>query len=504
MNDYSYFFSQLSPDSFLSIAFGLVLFVTGTVLYFFDKAKIAYYLFIFIGMSLVGIGFALIPQFLSPWDEQFHAVVAKSLLDNPLKPILFGEKYHWELADWSANHIWLHKQPLFLWQIALSYKIFGVSLLSLRIPSILMHAATVLFILSIAKRYLNQFLAFIVAVLFAFSDFQIGMVSGVIGMDHNDVAFTFYVTSSFWAWINYHESKKMKWIIWIGLFSGGAILCKWLVGLIVYAGWGIILLIKDRKIKRAWTDISLSFLITLMVSVPWQIYCYIHYRKEFLYEMNYNSRHFTQAIEGHAGDAMFHFDSINNLYGDGIFFKILILSGIILLLLMGIIKRNYYFIFASSIFIIIYTFFTLAQTKLVGYTAIVMSIGYIALVFHLSFLTRLKSFLDKFLKPFRLKLLMISVSIFTLFFFFRTERVINQFDLKKSEFYQLREKKTQFVLNVIKKDKNPSQIYFIKDDRRLHISVNTKFYSDAQIFPFPKNNQEPNIGKVIDLNGIGE
>ena len=61
-------------------------------------------------------------------DECCHALVAKNLLKHPLKPTLIDIPYLPTFAfDWGANHVWLHKPILGLWQIAGSYWLFGVN-----------------------------------------------------------------------------------------------------------------------------------------------------------------------------------------------------------------------------------------------------------------------------------------------------------------------------------------------------------------------------------------
>ena len=62
-------------------------------------------------------------------DECCHALVAKNLLKHPFKPTLIDIPYLSTFAfDWGANHVWLHKPILGLWQIAGSYWLFGLTL----------------------------------------------------------------------------------------------------------------------------------------------------------------------------------------------------------------------------------------------------------------------------------------------------------------------------------------------------------------------------------------
>ena len=79
---------------------------------------------------------ATLDPFLHEWDEQYHALVARNMMDNPFVPMLrAGHLMPYNYEDWGGNIIWLHKQPLFMWQMALSMKICGVSLFALRLPS---------------------------------------------------------------------------------------------------------------------------------------------------------------------------------------------------------------------------------------------------------------------------------------------------------------------------------------------------------------------------------
>jgi 4-amino-4-deoxy-L-arabinose transferase-like glycosyltransferase len=77
--------------------------------------------------------------FIHDWDERYHALVAKNMISFPFKPMLVMDPVMaYDYLDWSNNHIWLHKQPLFMWQMALSMKMFGVNEIAMRLPSAIM------------------------------------------------------------------------------------------------------------------------------------------------------------------------------------------------------------------------------------------------------------------------------------------------------------------------------------------------------------------------------
>nr|MBP9152923.1 glycosyltransferase family 39 protein [Flavobacteriales bacterium] len=184
---------------------------------------------------------AILDPFLHIWDERFHALVAKNLAHHPLLPTLYDQPIVSIAYDrWDRAVVWLHKQPLFLWQIAASYKLWGFNEFGLRFPSALMSALLIPISYRVGKLLMNDATGYIAAILMMSSFYTVQLVSGVQGMEHNDVAFLFYVSASIWAWVEYEHApnaNKWCWAVLIGLFVGAAVLCKWLVGLLVYAAF---------------------------------------------------------------------------------------------------------------------------------------------------------------------------------------------------------------------------------------------------------------------------
>ena len=340
-------------------------------------------LLIALGGFSISLFLCLSDPFLHIWDEQFHAVVAKNMLGNPFKPMLLQDPVlPYNYKNWTSNHIWLHKQPLFLWQIALSFKLFGISIFSLRLPSIIMTTLMVFPVYRIGKIVSGKQTGIFAAVLLTGSHFIYQLNSGRIATDHNDVAFLFYVSLSIWAWFEKENSEKKYWIILIGLFSGAAILNKWLVGLLVYSAWGLYILLfkENRKNLKLYSELLLSLAVTAIVALPWQLYILYRFPKESLYEFKFNTLHFTETIEGHAGGFMYHFNNIEKLYGTD--FQYVILVALIIFLISQV-KIKYKFVIVVWIFIV-YTFYSFAATKLSAFTIIVAPLVYIIVAHFLS------------------------------------------------------------------------------------------------------------------------
>src|SRR5262245_4276049 len=78
------------------------------------------------------------------FDEFFHATVARNLLKHPLLFTLYDTPSVALIDGWYTAHVWLHKPPLAMWQITLSYWALGTTTFALRLPSVLLCAGLAL------------------------------------------------------------------------------------------------------------------------------------------------------------------------------------------------------------------------------------------------------------------------------------------------------------------------------------------------------------------------
>jgi 4-amino-4-deoxy-L-arabinose transferase-like glycosyltransferase len=236
---------QLIPllPSLFFLLLSLVLYVKGK--------RVLALAFLLLGALGLRVFAALLDPFVNIWDEQFHALVARHMMEDPFTPMLY--KKHvlpYDESNWSVAHIWMHKQPLFQWQMALSMKLFGVNEFAMRLPSVLLSTAVVFFIYRIGKITVNERVGYYSAFLFGMSFFAIELAGGTMNTDHNDADFTAYVTASIWAWVEFLNSGKKRWRILVGVFVGCALLVKWLPGILVFSGWGMwVLLDKERRMR---------------------------------------------------------------------------------------------------------------------------------------------------------------------------------------------------------------------------------------------------------------
>ena len=300
------------------LSIGFLFFCFSLLAYFRKKDKLALLSLTLCGASLFIFG-ALLDPYLNLWDEKYHALVALNTKDNFLFPKLFKEAIVPEnnYLHWTSAHVWLHKQPLFIWQIALCFKIFGVSTFTLRIPSIIMATLAIPITYRIVSLLTDSQKGYFSAIAIAFSWFLLNLVSGKGEIDHNDVCFFFYVTASLWAWIEYiHSGRKLKWIIIAAIFCGGAALTKWLTGLLLYFVWGIYLLSEYKFNIKEWkiNHFALAILITTTLVVPWQIYTFVQFPEMAKVEHEYNFQHLSTPVEGHAHSTTFYLRTLPHLF----------------------------------------------------------------------------------------------------------------------------------------------------------------------------------------------
>lgn len=326
---------------------------------------------------LMGAAFVLrlamagLDPFLHDWDERFHALVARNVMAHPLLPLLRPHApLPYDYKAWKGNHVWLHKQPLFLWQMALAMKAFGVNVVALRLPSALLGSVLLYPVYRLGRLLYDDFTTgYLAAVLAAFAFFALEQTSGLIGMDHDDVAFTVYVGASIWAYCEYRASARPgRWLVAVGVLAGAAVLCKWLTGLVVYAAWGLDILSDParRRVWRQYGQAALSAAVALVVWGPWQLFTAYRYPLESAHERAYNARHFSEALEGQVQLWDYHFTLLPVHYG---VLAWLLAAGSLWLLVPADRRRPVLPLVTTVV--IIYLFFTVAATKMHSYVYVV-------------------------------------------------------------------------------------------------------------------------------------
>lgn len=291
-------------------------------------------------------------------------------MEDPWVPVLKKVMYaDYDPFQWCCNHIWLHKPPLFMWQMALSMKIFGVSEWAMRLPSALMGTIMIVMLYRIALLLTGKKrVALWAALLLALSNFHLYMTAGIRGMDHNDVAHGFYILASFWAYAEYQRQQKWYWVVWIGIFAGAAILVKWLTGLLVFLGWGIqigVSLLRQGNNSSPVLHFIAALLVCCIVFMPWQWYILSAFPDLALHEYEFNRRHITEVLENNGGGVFYYVEAFPFLLGSGL--ALLLIPGVWTVCRNNTANSVLYIHFLISIGFVFIFFSFVVKTKVMTY-----------------------------------------------------------------------------------------------------------------------------------------
>ncbi len=346
----------------------IVLFVTACIILAFYYGKRGEYrkslwLIFISGIALrifLGMDF-----FLNPWDERYHALAAKNLLNHPLIPTLYDHPaLDYDYKNWTGNHIWVHKPPMTLWLMAASMKVFGINEIAVRIPSILLSSLGIFLTFHIAKHFFNEKTALLASFFYAINGFLIELTVGHHPTDHVDTLFIFFIELGIFLSVYYlHHTSPLNLFL-IGIATGFAVLTKWLPGFIVLAVFFVLL-----RSKETWKNVALHcitvFAVAFIVFIPWQIYIYSAFPQEAAWESHFNYLHICEPLDGHTGTIFYQFVMMPRIFGELIYVPLI-------MFFYSLYKKK----LASENFALVvwvalpYLFFSFIATKMPGYVMI--------------------------------------------------------------------------------------------------------------------------------------
>ena len=361
----------------LLFALSLLLFLIPSFFFFAKNQEKRAIWWLLAAAAAMRIAMIQVDPYLHDWDERFHAVVAKNMMGHPLKPMMRLEAVlPYRPDEWCCNYIWVHKQPLFLWQMALSMKIFGANVFGLRLPNVLMGMLMVWSTFRIGKIWSGAWqTGYLGALLVATSYYHLELSSGMMSLDHNDLMMGGYVTASLWAFSEYMASGRRKWAIWTGIFIGAAILVKWLTGLLVLGGWGLYLLLEPewRGKGQRWLHLLTAIAVAVLVFLPWQVYIRLAFPAEAAASYRHNVQHIFEPL-GHPGDYLTHWDFLWTAYSGKWLLGLMAIGWIVSWMRPA---NRRFSVAMTAMVLVVYAFFSfIVATKMRGLTFPVTAIGF--------------------------------------------------------------------------------------------------------------------------------
>lgn len=232
----------------------------------FDPRKAATYTEIFseprFHLALLGL-FAVVLYFsklggsgLATWDDCYYAQKAKEIL---------------QTGNWMTMHFdgrpEFDNPPLFMWMLALSYKIFGVTEFAAKSPSALMGVLSVMlayvFFRYLYDRWIGLYAAFVLATTTTFAKYARHAMM--------DVTLTFFVLLALFGLVLAVDRKRGYFVLWGGCVAV-CILIKSVLGLFP-AVIGVLYLILTGKARLMATwQFLLSLLIIAVLGGFWHVH----------------------------------------------------------------------------------------------------------------------------------------------------------------------------------------------------------------------------------------
>ncbi|MCA6362963.1 MAG: glycosyltransferase family 39 protein [Bacteroidetes bacterium] len=417
-------------------------------------------------------------NYLHEWDERFHALVARNMMETPLTPKLYSNHVlPFDYTDWTSNNIWLHKQPLPLWLMAGSMHITGINEWGVRLPSIIATTFLILFTFRIGQRLKDTRTGYIAALLISLNGLIIETSGGRAATDHYDVLYLFFITLGVWMALRFADTKKTVFNLLTAVAVSAAILTRWLPALIVLPLW-LLAVVHSAKFQRR--EIILQFMLLCtaiaILVLPWQIYSAIYFPDEWKWEQSYNLRHFTEALEGHSGPWYFHFEKMSIAFGD---YFLIVLGWFIYKTLRKPRWNNLILLTWLGVPLL---FFTLAATRMTGYTLFTAPAAFIIAGEFCSMLIDLSE---------KRNWKIISPVLLTVFAFF-TLRYSNE----RIKFFDGNTRNPRWVQQLRQINSNnphPKTIYF-----NMNRPVETMFYTGCLAYPIV-----PDADKLKALRALG-
>lgn len=253
---------------------------------------------------------------LHSWDERYHAVVARNLIDDPLRPTLYRTPVlPYDHRQWTANHVWLHKPPLALWLMAGSMRAFGEHEIAMRLPSVVLSTCGVWLTFFIGRRLFGEPAGLLAAGFHAVNGFLVALASGRRVADHVDTALVFFVELGIWAALAHRDTGRRPWLVWAGAALGAAVLSKSAPGLLV-AAVAVAVFSRRWGIGEAMRRTALLCLAGGLVAAPWLVYTALAFPAEARYTTVLTFRHLTAVVENDASHPLMYLRDMPRFFGE--------------------------------------------------------------------------------------------------------------------------------------------------------------------------------------------
>ena len=263
--------------------------------------------------------FSATDPFLHSWDERYHALVAKNMINHPLKPTLHEHPIlAYDNQNWVGSNIWLAKPILPLFLMSGSIALFGANVVAVRFVSVILSLLAIWLTYLIAKRIFDEKVGYVAAFLHAIQGSMLELVGGRISSDHVELCFIVMVQLAvYFVLKRFNREGKDLSIFIAGLFMGFAFLSKWYPGLIVLPIWALFFYFYfGFKMLLFFRQFLLLILGFGIVAIPWTAYMLLDYPAEMTEILKGAASAYTTAVASHDKPPFYYFFQMLYLFGE--------------------------------------------------------------------------------------------------------------------------------------------------------------------------------------------
>ena len=261
-----------------------------------------------LSLAAFNLTFRLGHEFLTEWDESLYATAASEAVDDGH---WIGTTMEGELDYYNT------KPPLNVWLIALTFEVFGKSLIALRLISVVAAWLSVLVLLLWTRRSLGPAIALLSSVVLATS---FGFIHVHAGRSANtDALFTLIVlltVVTLWA------EQRTKWArVWLGPLLAAAFLLRGMAVLMPLALIALVWMLRRPKLQRVWAPTLIAAALCILPVGAWMIARYRVDQWQFLDRLFFYDfvARSTGVIEGHPGGLFYYLNILQKHHFDWLF-----------------------------------------------------------------------------------------------------------------------------------------------------------------------------------------